>query len=261
MNRPGLIILRSALFNLYFFGLTVVLAVAGIFIRLFAPRRTLEYAQFWVRLVMAGLGRLCGIHLILSGEEHLPKTGPALIASQHQSAYDTLIWMILLPRPAYVLKKELQRIPLFGPLTGLGGMIAIDRDAGPAALRSLVRQTAAAVADGRQIVIFPEGTRTMPGEWRPLQPGIAAMAAATGFAVIPVVTDSGLRWGKRAFRKLPGPIHMTVLPPIPPGLKREALMRRLEAAFRGDLPDPVDNPVDAGPVIFPDRNRQDAHRA
>jgi 1-acyl-sn-glycerol-3-phosphate acyltransferase len=226
------ILLRSALFNLYFFGLTLALAVGGIYVRLFAPERTLDYAKFWVRLVLAGLRRLCGISVVVSGESNMPRAGPALIASQHQSAFDTLIWMILLPRPAYVLKKELQRIPLFGPLTRLGGMIAIDRRAGPAALRALLRDTARAVADDRQIVIFPEGTRSRPGERRPLQPGIAAMAAQTRLPVIPVVTDSGLRWGRQAFRKRPGPIRIAVLPPIPPGLERAELMRRLEAAFQ-----------------------------
>lgn len=224
-------LLRSALFNLYFFGLTFVLAAGGIFVRLFTPGQTLDYAKFWVRLVFAGLRRICGIYPVLGGQENLPRSGPALIASQHQSAFDTLIWMVLLPRPAYVLKKELQRVPLFGPLTRLGGMIAIDRRAGAAALRSLVRDTVRAVADGRQIVIFPEGTRGKFGERRPLQPGIAAMAAQTGLPIIPVVTDSGLHWGKHAFRKTPGPVHVTVLPAIAPGLERGELMRRLEAAF------------------------------
>lgn len=227
-----MILLRSALFNLYFFGLTFVLAVGGIGVRLLAPERTLDYAKFWVRLVLAGLRRLCGISVVVTGAGNIPRAGPALIASQHQSAFDTLIWMVLLQRPAYVLKKELQRIPLFGPLTRLGGMIAIDRRAGPAAVRALLRDTARAVAENRQIIIFPEGTRSRPGEQRPLQPGIAAMAAQTRLAVIPVITDSGLRWPRHAFRKRPGPIHIAVLPPIPPGLERAELMRRLEAAFR-----------------------------
>ena len=253
-----MILLRSVLFNLYFFGLTFVLAVGGIFVRLFAPARALEYAQFWVRLVIAGLSRICGIHLVLSGSENLPKEGPALIASQHQSAYDTLIWMILLPRPAYVLKRELQRIPLFGPLTRLGGMIAIDRHAGPAALRNLLRQTEAAVADGRQIVIFPEGTRGAFGEHRPLQPGIAAMAARTALPVVPVVTDSGLRWGRRAFRKRPGPIHIAVLPPIPAGLRRDALMQRLDESLRRGLAGLVDNSVNTAPCALPRKSKQTA---
>ena len=240
-------LLRSVLFNLYFFALTFVLAVGGIFIRLFAPERTLQYAKFWVRLVMAGLRRICGIYLVLIGDENLPKVGPALIASQHQSAYDTLIWMILLARPSYVLKKELQRIPLFGPLTRLGGMIAIDRRAGPVALRSLLRDTVRAVADNRQIIIFPEGTRGRPGEHPPLQPGIAAMAAQSGLPVIPVVTDSGLRWGKHAFRKFPGPIHIAVLSPIPAGLDRDELMRRLETVFEAGTARLAHRPV-AGAV-------------
>jgi 1-acyl-sn-glycerol-3-phosphate acyltransferase len=243
-------VLRSVLFNLYFFTLTFVLAVGGIFIRLFAPERTLEYARFWVRLVMAGLRRICGVYLVLIGAENLPTAGPALIASQHQSAYDTLIWMLLLPQPAYVLKKELQRIPLFGPLTRLGGMIAIDRRAGAAALRSLLRDTARAVADNRQIIIFPEGTRGRPGERRSLQPGIAAMAARSRLPVIPVVTDSGLRWGKHAFRKFPGPIHIAVLPPIAPGLDRDELMRRLETVFEAGTAQLVHGPMVGNVVDF-----------
>lgn len=224
--------LRSALFNLYFFGLTFLLALGGVGVRAFAPERTLAYAKFWVRLVLAGLDRICGIRVVISGAEHLPGSGAALIASQHQSAFDTLIWMVLLPRPAYVLKRELQWIPLFGPLTRLGGMIAVDRRSGAAALRSLLRQAGRAVADGRQIIIFPEGRRGKFAEQRPLQPGIAAMGLQTGLPIIPVVTDSGLHWSKHAFCKQPGAIHVAVLPPIPPGLARGELMPRLEAAFR-----------------------------
>ncbi|MCA7119827.1 MAG: 1-acyl-sn-glycerol-3-phosphate acyltransferase [Acidibrevibacterium sp.] len=223
--------LRSALFNLYFFLLTFVLGIGGLGVRWFARRRALAYAQFWARLVLGGSRWICGIYPVLIGFEHLPPAGPVLLASQHQSAYDTLVWLTLLAHPTYVMKRELKKIPLFGPLTPLAGMILVDRAGGAAALRGLLAETRRAVAEGRQIVIFPEGTRTLPGERRALQPGVAAMAAAVKLPVVPVATDSGRRWGKDAFFKRPGPIHLVVCPPLPAGLPREALLAGLQAAW------------------------------
>lgn len=246
-------LLRSALFNIYFFGLTFILALWGVVLRIFARQRALGLAQLWARLVLAGAERICAIRLVLTGREHLPTSGPALIASLHQSAYDTMVWLTLVPRPAYVLKRELRRIPLFGPLLEPSGMIAIDRLGRADALRALLHATERAVADSRQVVIFPEGTRVDPGQRRPLQPGIAALAARTRLPVIPVRTDSGLRWGRRAFRKSPGAIHMTILPPIPAGLGRDELMRRLAIALQGT--EAVDNSVGAASAGLPARRR------
>jgi 1-acyl-sn-glycerol-3-phosphate acyltransferase len=177
---------------------------------------------------------ICGIRLEVRGMEHLPP-GPALLASRHQSAFDTLVWLTLVPSCCYVLKRELLRIPLFGPLIPLTGMIAIDRSGGASALRGLMREGVRAAREGRQIVIFPEGTRAAPGATLPLQPGIAALASSTGLPVIPVVTDSGRYWGRRAFRKHPGTIHIELLPPLPAGLRREELMRRLTDALRTEI--------------------------
>ena len=158
-----------------------------------------------------------------------------LIASRHQSAFDTFVWLTLVPRCCYVLKSELLRIPLFGPLMPLTGMIAVDRGGGANALRGLVREGQRAIREGRQIVIFPEGTRGAPGATLPLQPGVAALAARIRLPVVPVVTDSGRCWGRRAFHKRPGTIHIRVLEPIPTDIGRDQLMRRLEAALRRDV--------------------------
>jgi 1-acyl-sn-glycerol-3-phosphate acyltransferase len=234
-----MIFLRSVLFNLYFFLLTFVLGISGFGVRWFARGQALAYAQFWARLLLGGLRWICGIYPVLIGEENLPPAGPVLIASQHQSAYDTLVWLTLLPRPTYVMKRELVKIPLFGPLTPLAGMILVDRAGGAAALRGLLAETRRAVAEGRQIVIFPEGTRTRPGERRALQPGVAAMAAAARLPVVPVATDSGRLWGKNAFFKRPGPIHLVVCPSLPAGLPREALLAGIQAAWdAAPLPSP-----------------------
>jgi 1-acyl-sn-glycerol-3-phosphate acyltransferase len=225
------ILLRSLLFGAWFYGLTTLMAFGTVPLRAFAPDRAIGYARVWARLILGGLRLLCGLRYTVTGLEHVPQNGPALIALMHQSAFDTIVWELLAPRFAFVLKKELTRIPLFGQTLLMAGMIAVDRAGGAAALRGLLRDADRAVADQRQILIFPEGTRVPPGVRAPLQPGVAALAARTGLPVIPVVTDSGRYWGRRALRKRPGTIRIAVLPPIPAGLKREALMRRLEGAF------------------------------
>jgi 1-acyl-sn-glycerol-3-phosphate acyltransferase len=226
-----MIILRSALFNLYFFGLSLVLTLAGAVTCLLLGRPVMPLARLWARLALDGARIICGIRLVVVGREHLP-AAEALIASRHQSAFDTLVWLTLVPCCCYVLKQELLRIPLFGSLIRRSGMIAIDRQGGAAALRQMVRQGERAVRERRQIVIFPEGTRAEPGRILPLHPGVAALAARSGLPIVPVVTDSGLYWGRRAFRKRPGRIHVRILPPLDSHGSHREVLARLEDAFR-----------------------------
>lgn len=225
----ALVWLRSALFNLGFYLLTAAMALGALPL-LLAPRRwIMAVMRLWARMVLGMLRGICGIRFRLEGAEHLPPPGAAaLIAAKHQSAFDTIVWLALLPDAAYVLKRELLRIPLYGQLAARAGMIAVDRSAGASAMRTLLRGGRDAVAAGRQIVIFPEGTRVAPGHRVPYQPGIAALAAATGLPVIPAATDSGRCWGRRAFRKPAGLITLRILPPLPTALRREALMQSLE---------------------------------
>lgn len=248
-------VLRSALFNVFFFVSTFLLVWPGALVGLIAPERVLGFASAWARLELAALRTICGIRFEVTGREHLPREGPALIAPRHQSAFDTLVWITLLPRCCYVLKRELLSIPLFGGMLRTSGMIAVDREAGGSAIRALVRGAERAIQTGRQIVIFPEGTRGDPGSPLPLQPGVAALASRTNLPVIPVATDSGLFWGRRAFRKRPGTIHIAVRAPIPPDTPRRELMQRLEAALRYEAEGaqrPVDNFVDAATGTFAD---------
>jgi 1-acyl-sn-glycerol-3-phosphate acyltransferase len=230
-------LLRSALFNLFFFTVTFLMTLAlATPVRLVAPERVLDVARLWARVMLSVLRVVCGIRLHVCGLDRVG-SGAALIASRHQSAFDTMVWLTLVPRCCYVLKRELVRIPLFGPLLPLSGMIAVDRTGGASALRGLLREGERASREGRQIVIFPEGTRADPAAILPLQPGVAALAARIKLPVIPVVTDSGRCWGRRAFHKRPGTIHIRVLEPIAPGTPRAELMRQLEAALRS----PVEN--------------------
>jgi 1-acyl-sn-glycerol-3-phosphate acyltransferase len=234
MLRP-MTMLRSGLFNLYFFGVTFMLCLVGTPVAVLAPHRVLGFTMFWARMVVGGVRVICGIRLEVSGREWLPTGGAALIASVHQSAYDTMVWLTLLPGCCYVQKQELASIPLFGLLSRKAGMISVDRAAGVQSLRHLLREADRAVREARQIVIFPEGTRGAPGQLLTLQPGVAALAARTGLPVIPVVTDSGLCWGRRAFHKRPGVIHIRIHPPIEAGTARGTLMGRLDSVFRSEI--------------------------
>ncbi|HQT79793.1 MAG TPA: lysophospholipid acyltransferase family protein [Rhodopila sp.] len=225
-----MILLRSALFNVFFFALTFVVTLMASIVRLVSPRHVLGFGHLWARCLVAGARIICGIKLRVEGLEHIPEGG-VLIASRHQSAFDTFVWLMLLPRCCYVLKHELLRIPLFGGLLTASGMIPIDRAAGGTAVRALMRAGEIAARNQRQIVIFPEGTRSDHGRPRPLQPGIAALASRTGLPVVPVATDSGLCWGRRAFRKRPGTIRIVVGTPVPAETERGALMRLLETGM------------------------------
>ncbi len=236
-----MIVIRSFLFYIVFFGGTAILSLIGGVMRLVVPTKLLPIAVAWSSLGIWSARVICGIRLDVSGQENLPP-GPALIASRHQSAFDTLVWFTLLPRCCYVLKKELLRIPLMGPLMKATDMIAVDREGGARTIRELVRQGQRVIQDGRQIVIFPEGTRAPPGALLPLQPGVAALATRTKMPVIPVITDSGLRWGRRAFHKYPGTIHVKILPALPVGLPRDELMERLKHALEQTI-DPPTGPV------------------
>jgi 1-acyl-sn-glycerol-3-phosphate acyltransferase len=223
---------RAALYAAYFFLMTVAFGLAGLVVRGFAPSLALPLARGWVAAVLAGLRPICAIHVEVTGLHLLPAEGPALLASQHQSEFDTLIWMRLLRGPSYILKQELTRIPLFGPMLLAAGMIPVDRSAGAAALRRLIEDTRSACAAGRQIVIFPEGTRVPPGQSVKLHPGIAAISSQLGLPVYPVATDSGRLWTRDRLGKHPGTIHIAIGPPIQAGMSRPGMLACIQAFWQ-----------------------------
>jgi 1-acyl-sn-glycerol-3-phosphate acyltransferase len=244
-----MILVRSTVFNVVFFGVSLIMTLLATAVRWVAPARVLDVAMLWGRCLVAAARLICGIRLDVRGLEHIPR-GAALIASRHQSAFDTFVWLTLLPRCCYVFKHELRRIPLFGKSIRAAGMIEIDRAGGGAAVRVLLAEADRAVREGRQIVIFPEGTRSEPGGPVVLQSGIAALASRTGLPVIPVSTDSGWCWGRRAFRKQPGTIRIVIGRPISAQTERRALMRALQEGLsaialeqRPETDKPVDNSV------------------
>jgi 1-acyl-sn-glycerol-3-phosphate acyltransferase len=221
-------VLRSVLFNLLYGLWTAGMHIICLPL-LFASRGAVQAAGgIWIDGTLWLLKHVAGIGYRVTGTENLPAT-PAIYASKHQSAWETLFLSRYLNFPAFVLKKELLSIPLFGWFIKRAGMIAVDRKAGASALRGMARQATETLESGRSILIFPEGTRVAPGQTKPYQPGVAALYTQQKVPVVPIALNSGLFWGRQAFIKKPGTIEVQILPPIPPGLDRKAFMRDLES--------------------------------
>jgi 1-acyl-sn-glycerol-3-phosphate acyltransferase len=225
--------LRSFAFNVGWYLGSAVIAIVGMPL-LLAPRRwVVGWARLWTAFVLWWLRVTVGLTHKVIGVENLP-AGPAIFACKHQSSWETLSFTLLFDDIAIVLKRELLFIPVVGWAMARAGNIAVARGDGASALRGLVRQAKAAIADRRSIVIFPEGTRVAPGEQKPYQVGTAALYRQLGVPVVPMALNSGLFWGRRKWVKQPGTITLEILPPIPPGMPRAAFMdtlrERIEAA-------------------------------
>ncbi|HTZ78042.1 MAG TPA: lysophospholipid acyltransferase family protein [Stellaceae bacterium] len=220
--------LRSLLFNLAFFSWTALLGVLALPMVL-APRAcVMGFGRWWSWTVLELARRIAGIDYELRGAEHLGR-GPAIIAMKHQSAWDTLAAPVLIHDPAIVLKRELLWIPFYGWYARRAGMIPVDRGAGAAALKAMLRRAEEVAAQSRPILIFPEGTRTAVGASRTYHPGVAALYTKLRLPVVPVAVNSGLFWPRRSFLKRPGRIVVEALPPLPPGLERRVFLGELQS--------------------------------
>ena len=223
-------VLRAALFNVAFFVMTLTLSVLYLPLLLAPPLWMMAAARGWIHAMQWLLRVVVGLDHRVIGAANLP-SGPALIAAKHQSAWETFAFNVLLTDPVFVIKRELFWIPFYGWFARHAGMIGIDRKGRASALKKMIADAKAALHAQRPIIIFPEGTRTVPGATPKYQTGIAALYHALGVPVVPVALNSGLYWGRRAFLKRPGTITVEILPPIPPGLPRDKFMRRLETSI------------------------------
>lgn len=219
---------RSALFILFIWLWTFTLSVLYLPL-LLLPRKAMRPAiQVWLAGVRAALRGLTGLGFELRGKENIP-AGPILVASKHQSAFETFIFHLLFNDPAFILKRELLWIPFFGWYLGKSGVIAIDRSAGTKALKAMVKGAEDAAAEGRPIIIFPEGTRAAPGAKLPYHSGVAMLYGALNIPVVPIALNSGLFWRRRGFMKKAGTITIEAMPAIEPGMNRKAFMSELES--------------------------------
>jgi len=236
------ILIRSLAYHALFGLWTLLLGI--LFLPLLAaPRLVVQKAAgFWAKGALVLQRRVLGLGYEVRGREHLPtkngRGGAAVIVAKHQSAWETLIFHALLPDAIFVLKKSLLWLPLIGWYLIKTGQVAIDRGAGMKALGAMARGARAALARGSQVVIFPEGHRQPPGVTGTYHPGAAMLYGESGGAipVIPVALNSGLFWPRNAFLRRPGTIVLQILPPLPAGLDRRAMLdelrQRIESATR-----------------------------
>jgi 1-acyl-sn-glycerol-3-phosphate acyltransferase len=221
---------RSLLFNVLFYVTTTLYVVLGSPL-LFAPRSwamaaLANHARFELWL----LKTIVGTKLEVRGRDKLPK-GACLVASKHQSAWETFALIPLFRDPALLMKRELFWIPFHGWFSRKFQMIPVDRDKGPAALRRMVREAKKRVANGREIIIFPEGTRRAPGAPPDYKTGVALLYESLGVPCLPVALNSGVFWPRRSLIRRPGAIVVEFLDPIPPGLPKAEFLRRLAEAI------------------------------
>lgn len=218
---------RSLLFSAAFYLWSAVLAILMLPLLAFPRRFIVGGFKVWSRGLVFLLELICGVKVEVRGAEHIPQ-GPGLIGAKHQCMLDTMALWGIVPDAAYVTKKELLMIPVYGWYVVKSGMLVVDREGHAAALKKLVREAQTALSQSRQVLIFPEGTRTPPGEPGAYKPGVAAIYRELGVPCTPLATNSGVHWPAHGFLRRPGLIVYEFLPPIPAGLKRAEFMRELE---------------------------------
>jgi 1-acyl-sn-glycerol-3-phosphate acyltransferase len=217
--------LRSLAFNVLFFANFIVCGIAMLPALLLPRRAMLACAKVWARISLFLLAHVAGVKLELRGR--IPP-GALLVASKHQSALETMALAVALEDPTFILKRELMWIPFFGWYAWKAGMIPIDRGKGSSALKSMTLAAKRMAEEGRQIVIFPEGTRRPPGAPPAYKFGAAHLYAALEIPTLPVALDTGLFWRRRSFIKRPGTAVIEFLEPLPPGLPRAEVLPLLE---------------------------------
>jgi 1-acyl-sn-glycerol-3-phosphate acyltransferase len=221
------IIARSCLFNaLFYSNLLILLCVAVLTLPM--PKQALfGLARLWARSSLWMLRVICGTDVAWSGVEKIP-TGAAIIGVKHQSTWETFALLTQFPDPTFIVKRELMWVPLFGWCVWRAGMIPVNRSAGKQAMRLMNERARIELARGRQIIIFPEGTRRPAGAEPKYKQGIAHIYEEAGVPCVPIALNSGLFWPRRRFLRYPGTVRVEILDPIPAGLERDKFFERLQ---------------------------------
>jgi 1-acyl-sn-glycerol-3-phosphate acyltransferase len=230
MARP-LIVIRSLVFNVVFVAnnlLWFVLALPGLLLPRKQLFRYVVHPWCWSNLKLHEW--ICGVRMEFRGRENIP-AGGCMLASKHQSAWETMALAASVAEPRYILKRELMWIPLFGFYLMRSGQVPINRGKRSDAIAAMNRAAELAIREGGQLLVFPEGTRRAIGAEPVYKQGVAHLYEALGATVVPVAINAGVFWPRRSFLKYPGTIVMEFLPPIPPGLPKDVFFERLKTAM------------------------------
>jgi 1-acyl-sn-glycerol-3-phosphate acyltransferase len=222
-----MIFLRSIVFNAAFYVNLIGLMLLGLPRLLGSREDSQNLVRLWARSTLWLLARICGTKLEFRGLEHIPR-GACIVAAKHQSFIETVALTLHTADFTFVLKRELGAIPLFGWYVRKAEQIMIDRARRGSALAQLAREARKVLGQGRQIFIFPEGTRRPAGAPPAFKPGVAHLYAETNVPCVPVALNSGLFWPRRSFLRQPGTIVIEFLEPIAPGLDKRSFMRLLQ---------------------------------
>lgn len=222
-----MILFRSIAFNVLFYLNTIVYLLIALPTFFMPYRAIIAVAKSWGRTNLVLLRAVAGIDYEMRGREKIPP-GPLIVAAKHQSAWETFALLSLFDNPLFIVKRELEWIPIFGWLMIKGRMVPIDRSAGSQALIAMTGRAKAELAAGRQLIIFPEGTRRPANAEPRYKLGVAHLYAATGMPCLPVALNSGLFWPRRSIRRLPGTVLVEILDPVVPGLDKDVFFKRLQ---------------------------------
>jgi 1-acyl-sn-glycerol-3-phosphate acyltransferase len=223
---PAVIMVRSILFNVLFYLNMLALLLVAQLTMLMPRRAVIEVAKLWGRTSIWLLRAVCRTDVEFRGLEKIPQ-GPLIVAAKHQSMLESFALVPLFADPTFIVKRELMWIPIFGWCMWWGGMVSVDRGAGSQALTAMTARARERIRSGRQLIIFPEGTRRAAGAEPSYKFGVAHLYAEVDVPCVPVALNSGLFWPRRSFRRLPGTIVVEFLDPIPPGLDKQAFLERL----------------------------------
>ena len=228
-----MLLLRSLAFFVVFYVNTALFLVLGSWLLLGPRRWAMEGLRLHGLASLWWMKVICGTRIEVRGRDKLPD-GACLVAAKHQSAWDTFALIPVFRDPAVVMKAELGLIPLYGWFSHKFQHIFVKRDRGPSALKAMLRDARQRAEQGREIVIFPEGTRRAPGAPPDYKPGFLALYEGLGLPCVPLALNSGLFWPRRSLLRYPGTAVIELLDPVPPGLPRAQaralIQERIETA-------------------------------
>ncbi len=224
------IFLRSLVYNVLFYLLLVFWMIVGIPTFLMPRAGIMTIARSWARSSVWLMRVICNTRVEYRGLEKIPK-GPLIVASKHQSMWETFALLQFFDAPLFIYKRELSWLPLFGWYLMKAEMIGVDRGGGLRSLMKMARRAPKEIRSGRQLIIFPEGTRTAVDAPPDYLTGVGQIYASSAVPCIPVALNSGLFWPRRTFMRYPGTLVVEFLDPLPPGLSRDEFLARISAVI------------------------------